>query len=94
MIDADRLIWEPEVNVAHMRDKHGVNREEVEEVCRGDYVVAEGYAGRLRIIGPTVAGRMLTVILNPKHEQGLFYPVTARPASRQERAVFRRSAEE
>src|SRR5438270_771637 len=45
------------------------------------------YAGRLRIIGPTARGRLLTAILAPRG-RGVFYPVTARPASRDERRLY------
>ncbi|MCL4544783.1 MAG: hypothetical protein M1118_09355 [Chloroflexi bacterium] len=38
--------------------------------------------------GPTLLGRMLTVILDPEPEPDVYYPVTARPASRQERRHY------
>ena len=41
------------------------------------------------VIGPTSAGRMLTVVIDPEGD-GVYYPVTARPASRRERAVYAR----
>jgi len=39
------------------------------------------------LIGPTLAARMLSVVLEPEGE-GVFYPVTARPASRKERRRY------
>ena len=42
------------------------------------------YAGRPRVVGPTAAGVLLTAILAPRG-RGVYYRVTARPASRQER---------
>ncbi|MBI2940112.1 MAG: BrnT family toxin [Chloroflexi bacterium] len=72
-------------HIAH----HQVSPEEVEEVCHGQPMTSATYQGRIRVVGPTSAGRMLTVILAPRgQEQGVYYPVTARPASRRERRIF------
>lgn len=83
MVNVRRLIWN-ERNIAHIA-LHDVIPEEVEDVCHGSPSASETYKGRLRIVGPTRAGRMLTVILDPEPEPGVYYPVTARPASRKER---------
>lgn len=93
MLDIRQLIWEPEVNVAHIRDKHGLTQDEVEEACQGAATVEEGYAGRVRLVAPTRSGRMLAVVLAPRPDvgEGFFYPVTARPASRQERRRYRQA---
>lgn len=40
-------------------------------------------------IGVTDAGRILAVVLDAEPEAGAYYPVTARPASRQERRLYR-----
>lgn len=53
-------------------------------------MASETYKSRLRLIGPTGNGRMLTIILAPE-DQNTYYTITARPASRSER---RRYAEE
>jgi uncharacterized DUF497 family protein len=82
------LVWEPEINVAHIAEKHRISVAEVEAACFGSPVFATGYAGRLRVIGPTDGGRMLAVILAAKGG-GVYYPVTARPASRRERELYR-----
>jgi uncharacterized protein len=84
------LVWD-QWNVDHI-GRHEVSPEEVKQVCRGSCHISETYAGRLRIIGLTDAGRMLTVILAPKGEDA-FYPVTARSASRKERALYRQQEE-
>jgi hypothetical protein len=89
MLDIRRLPWEPEVNEAHIRDKHGPTRQQVEEVCAGDVLVQEGYGGRVVLVGPTRAGRMLEVVLEPEGN-GEYYVVTAHPASRKDRALYRR----
>lgn len=85
MLSIRRLIWDS-WNVAHIA-RHQVTPEEVDDVCRGDPVVQQGSKGRSLVFGPTRSGRMLTVVLDPEGE-GVYYPVTARPASRRERAIY------
>jgi uncharacterized DUF497 family protein len=80
-----RLRW-TDWNVAHIA-RHSVLPEEVEQVCHGDVWTTETYSGRLRVIGPTSRGRVLTVILAPEG-RGVYFPVTARPASRKERQAY------
>ena len=80
------LIWDA-WNVAHIA-RHQVSLEEVEEVCHGEPVTSDTYKGRLRVVGPTLSRRMLTVILAPKDGEGVYYPVTARPADRRERRNY------
>ena len=73
-------------NVAHIA-RHGVTRDEVEQVCRSNPNVEQGYLGRLRFVGTTTAGRMIAVVLAPKGK-GIYCVVTARPASRKERKQY------
>jgi len=83
-----RLIWDT-WNVPHVL-RHQVSPEEVEEVCHGDHIVRETYSDRLVLIGPTRAGRVVAAVLEPDpEEQAVYYPVTARPASRKERRLYR-----
>lgn len=87
MLVIGNLKWDP-WNVAHIA-RHGVTPEEVEEVCRSDPVVQAGKNGRLLVFAPTALGRLLTVVLDPESSpEGVYYPVTARPASRRERAIY------
>lgn len=86
MLIVRRLIWD-DWNVAHIA-RHEVIPEEVEQVCHGAPVTSETYKGRLRVVGPTEAGRMLTVILDPEDEEAVYYPITARPADRKERRNY------
>jgi len=86
MLFIRRLIWDT-WNVAHIA-RHQVVPEEVEEVCHGDPVVQEGKKGRSLVFGPTGAGRMLTVVLDPTETSGVYYVVTAHPASRKERGIY------
>jgi uncharacterized DUF497 family protein len=86
MIVIRRLVWDPR-NVEHIA-RHQVTPREVEQVCQGVHIVRRAYDGRIMLIGPTRAGRVLAVVLEPETEAA-YYPVTARPASRKERRVYR-----
>ena len=86
MVFVRRLIWDS-WNVAHL-SRHQVSLDEVEEVCHGEHIRRQAYRGRIMLIGPTGVGRMITVVLDPEDEPGVYYPVTARPASRRERRIF------
>ncbi len=83
-----RLIWD-DWNIAHIA-RHKVIPNEVEEVCFGTPFIQKGDKGRWLLTGPTNAGRMLSVVLDPEDEEGVFYPVTARPASRKERENYQK----
>jgi uncharacterized protein len=86
MLTIRRLIWET-WNIAHIA-RHDVIPDEVEEVCHGTPITSATYKGRIRVVGPTQSRRMLTVILAPTDEQGVYYPITARPADRKERRNY------
>jgi len=73
--------------VAHIAG-HKVAPEEVEEVCLGRFIAREGYGQRLILVGPTEAGRVLAIVLASEEEEGVYYPVTAYPASRKMRRVY------
>ena len=85
MAKIERLMWDT-WNVDHIA-RHGVVPEEVAQVCAADPVVRATYGERLLAIGPTLRGRMLTVVLAPEENNG-YYVVTARPADRKERARY------
>ena len=85
-LTADALTWD-ERNTTHIK-RHDVVPDEVEEVCNGRFIVLEGYAGRFIIVGLTLTDRMLSVVLAPMYQQR-YYVVTARPASRRERHLYR-----
>ncbi len=92
MVIVRLLIWD-DFNTNHMVERHGVTPEEVDQVCQGEHFTTQGHTGRLRVIGPTHVGRMLTIILAPEPEPGVYYPVTARPASRKERQRYEDATE-
>ena len=68
--------------------------EDVEEMCHRDPIIDETYGGRIRVIGPTTSGNLLTAILAPQTEPGVYYVVTARPAARKERRLYRERKDE
>lgn len=90
MLIVRRLVWN-DWNIAHIA-RHDVIPDEVEQVCHGDPWVSETYGGRLRVVGPTSRGRFVTVILGPQGS-GVYFTITARPASRRERQQYAESKE-
>lgn len=83
----DHLHWD-EWNRDHIA-KHGVLPEEVEEVVAGLPAVSETYKQRLQLVGPTVAGRMLAIVVGAvPGRPGTYYVFNARPASRKERRMY------
>ena len=87
MIYVRHLSWDA-WNVAHIA-RHAVVPEEVEQVCHGEFIVRPTYGGRLLIIGSTSEGRILAAVLDAEAGEGIYYVVTARPADRKERAIYR-----
>src|SRR5688572_4028747 len=84
----DRLDWD-DWNRDHIA-KHAVLPEEAEEVVAGRSIYRASYKNRVAVTGPTVAGRMLTVIIGEVPNQPrTFYVFSARPASRQEQREYR-----
>ena len=81
------LIWDDwnEDHIAH----HGVSLEEVEEVIYGATHIIKGRGGTYRVIGQTLGGRFLTVVVAPRGG-GTYYVVTARDANSEERRAYRR----
>lgn len=80
----DRLYWD-DWNREHIA-KHQVVPEEVEEVVASHPVVRGTYKQRFQLLGPTLSGRMLSVIVGAvPAEPGVYYVISARPASRKER---------
>ena len=76
-----QLVWD-EWNIEHIK-KHNVAQNEVEEVARSAVVHKKAKQGRYLIIS-RVGSRILSVIINRKRV-GVYYPITARDASKKER---------
>src|SRR5687767_9556625 len=87
----ERLVIE-EDRPAHIA-RHNVTVDEVAAVVSGDYVAVRGRHNRYVVIGTTEEGRALAVVVGPRDEPGTYGLVTARPASRGERALYRRILE-
>ncbi|HET7034369.1 MAG TPA: BrnT family toxin [Thermomicrobiaceae bacterium] len=91
-VPIDRLVWD-DWNRDHIA-KHEVTPREAEEVVAGDAMFQASYKQRFVVTGPTLAARMLTVIIGPvPRETGSFYVFSARPASRQERRAYQQQHE-
>ena len=88
MPNIEGLVWDEDAEL-HIR-RHGVDFSEVEEAVR-NIRYAKRSRGYLQVIGQTEAGRYLTVILD-EEDDGIWYPVTARPSTVNERRLLRRRA--
>ncbi len=82
-----RLVWD-EGNVIHIA-RHSVTPDEVEPVCQSDHAALDVKKGRIAVVGPTLTGRILFVVLDPEPEDGVYYPVTAHVADKKERERYR-----
>lgn len=79
--DLDGDTW----NLEHIT-KHGLAQDEVEEAIGGEAIFRAGNKNRLVVTGPTLDGRMLTVVIGESpHQAHLYCVFSARPASRRER---------
>ena len=88
----DELVWD-DWNVDHIAD-HGVEPEEVEEVCKMRRHIARRAAitpyglTRYRVYGRTYDGRYLFIVLDRLRGHS-FYPVTARDMAEREKKKYR-----
>lgn len=83
----DHIVWD-DWNREHIA-KHEVLPEEAEEAIVLSPLFRETYKQRYQALGPTFAGRMLSVILGAVPNQPhVYYVFSARPASRSERRIY------
>lgn len=75
------LIWN-ERNVEHIR-KHNVTVAEAEEVVKSFIAHKAGKKGRYIAIGRS--GKRLISVIVKRERTGIYYPVTARDAAKEER---------
>jgi uncharacterized DUF497 family protein len=87
MIILDKLVWTV-INKEHIA-RHDVSQIEIEQVCHNDPVFVSGHSGRIMVIGKTNVNRAISIILDPEHEKGVWYVVTARSADRKERTLYK-----
>lgn len=81
-----KLLWN-EKNITHIA-LHNILPSEVEEVCQSDRIERKGYKNRAFLVGTTIKGRMLTVILDPTNKTGVYFPVTAYKASKRSMQAY------
>lgn len=81
------LEWDDE-NVEHIAE-HGVNPEEVEDICFGLHLVEKEGNNRYVLSGQSRGGRYLNVIIE-KVGKGRFRPVTAFDMSENYKARYRK----
>ena|SRR5579862_9497062 len=87
MLVIHRLLWDT-WNTTHIA-RHNVTPDEVEEICQMEPQAEEANKGRLRVTGITSKGRIISAFLDPEPEEGVYYTVTARDASKKERQAYR-----
>lgn len=85
MVFIRRLRWN-EWNIAHIV-RHNVTPTEVEELCLRNYAERKSRQNSIVLVGSTTAGRFLKVVLVHDGDD-VYYPLTAHPASRQERRWY------
>ncbi|MFT4038520.1 MAG: hypothetical protein QM692_10095 [Thermomicrobiales bacterium] len=78
------LVWD-DWNLDHIT-KHGVTRAEVEEVIFSAVAVFPSYKNRLKFVGWSSLGRIVSVVIGQVPDtETAYYVFSARPASRKER---------
>ncbi len=82
-----KLIWD-DWNITHIA-RHGITKEDVEEVCQREYAVVDGKEERFLVIGTNNNEKFILVVLDPEPEEGVYYPVTARTADKRERSIYK-----
>ena len=88
-MEIERLEFLP-ANVAKLR-AHGISQAEVQSMVALDEWVVSGhddYPGQLRVIGPTAAGRLVTVTMDPTGDPAVWRPITGWEATPSEQAYY------
>lgn len=81
------LIWD-EWNIEHTA-QHGINREEIEEVCFSRHFVIKSGKNKMAVWGQTEDGRYVLVILGIR-EFDDYYPVSTRDMDEREKRNYRK----
>lgn len=82
-----RLRWN-EWNIEHIQ-RHGVNQDEVEEVCYSRHFAIKSGRGKMALWGQTADGRYLFVVLVIE-DYGDHYPISARDMDEREKKQYRK----
>ncbi|HSW88537.1 MAG TPA: hypothetical protein VLG12_05235 [Candidatus Saccharimonadales bacterium] len=86
-IKIEKLIWD-DWNIAHIA-RHDIIPEEVEYICKANPQVEEANKGRIRVTSTTEKGRIVSAFLDPESDEGVYYPVSARDASKKEKKQYK-----
>jgi uncharacterized DUF497 family protein len=82
------LQWEA-WNIRHIWERHQVVPRQVEEVFAGTPYARPTYRERFLVVGPTVSGEMMAIVIGPSDVDPNIYQVfSARKASRRERKDY------
>ncbi len=81
------LLWD-EWNEDHTA-KHGINREEIEEVCFSRNIAIKSGKTKMAVWGQTGDGRYVLVILGIR-EFDDYYPISARDMDEKEKMSYRK----
>jgi len=88
----ERFEWD-RANEAKVQT-HGLTAREVDSVVDGKFVLLRNKrdrAGSHRLIGRSLGGRMITVVIRPSMTRGTWRPVNAWPSDAEELAHARRA---
>jgi uncharacterized DUF497 family protein len=86
------LIWTSD-RIEHIRERHGIYCDEVEEACELGYWIRKGQENRYLVYGQTENGRYLLVVLKLE-SNGIFKVITARDMTNSERHLYLRRRKE
>lgn len=81
------LIWD-EWNIVHTA-QHGVDQEEIEEICSSRNFAIKSGKGKVAVWGQTENGRYVLVILG-RREFDDYYPVSAREMDEREKRNYKK----
>jgi uncharacterized protein len=82
-----KLVWD-EWNITHIA-RHGITPNEVEEICRTNSQTEVANKGRMRVTRLTKKRRIISTFLDPEPKDDVYYPVSARDASKKERRSYK-----
>jgi len=82
-----RLIWD-EWNIEHTT-RHGVNQDEIEEVCYLKHVSIKSGKGKMAVWGQSESGRYLLVIFGVRKFDD-YYPISAREMGEKEKRNYKK----
>jgi hypothetical protein len=80
------LIWTSD-RIEHIKERHGIYCDEVEEACELGYWIRKGRENRYLLYGQTENGRYLLVVLEYEFD-GKFKVITARDMTDSERRLY------